>query len=188
MKSPLSGLLRSLRRRLSGHTSPLQDAGDPLVSKLVDSILRDAAQRRASEIQIGWWPEADLGPKSEFDRVMAEWEDGQEAKVGGSAGRVFAVRYRIAAELNTAMILPHPLYRPVVARLKEMAGLASAAHCDQGNSTRQANQNAPRGRISREFVGRDGPKVLADFDVAIVAEDQEEKVLLSVTYSESQAT
>ncbi len=188
MTKTFSALLQSLRQRWSGRSSALQDAADdPPASKLVDSILRDAAQRRASEIQIGWWPEAELGFKSEFDRIIAAWEDDQDEKDTQRTGRACAVRYRISGELHTAMTLPSLLYPAVVSRLKEIAGLTSAACSDQTDPAQQANLTAPRGHISREFPRKDGPKLLAEFDLAVVTEGKEEKVLLRVSCSESPA-
>ncbi len=188
MTKTLSALLLSLRQRLGGHGPALQDpADDPPVQKLVDSILRDAAQRRASEIQIGWWPEAELGFKSEFDRIIATLEEDQGEKDTQKAGRVCAVRYRIAGELHTAMTLPHLLYPAVVSHLKENAGLAPAARYDQTDPPPQPNFAAPSGHISREFPRNDGPKLLADFALAMIAEGEEEKALLRVSYSESPA-
>jgi hypothetical protein len=188
MKRPFSALLQPLRQRLSGHNPALPDAaGDSPARRLVDNILRDATNRRASEIQIGLWTRAEtgLGPESEIARIVAAGEGDQEGEDIRSAGREFAVRYRIAGELHTTMSAPRPLYPAIVARLKEMAGLTLAARSQQSDLKRQASQNAPRGHISLRFSGYDGSDVLADFDVAIVTEDKEEKVLLNINYKES---
>jgi len=189
MKNSIAAFLQSLRQVLSGHSPASANAAASPAARLVDHILRDAAERRASEIQVGWWTRAELGrgPGSELDNIVATMEDEKERGDSLGGGKEFAVRYRVAGELKTVMSLPRQLCPALLARLKEVAGLTPGARSLPSDPIWQASQNAPPGHICLTVREHDGRATLADFNTTIVREGQEETVMLSINYRESQA-
>jgi len=114
-------------------------------------------------------------------------EDDEERENLPGAGKEFAVRYRLAGELKTVMSLPRQLYPAVVARLKEVAGLTPGARSLPSDPEWQASQNAPPGHIALTVRENDGSETLADFNMTMVREGQEETVQISINYKESTA-
>jgi len=172
------------RSQAKAAVGPVEDLA---VTVLVNRILIDALSRRASEIQIGCWqrPEEGSKPESELDRLNLLLAENQDKTDSRQAGMAFEVRFCIAGELKTIMILPHGLCPAVMVRIKELAGLGSATPLPQSSAGQPASKDALRGHIRLGDTRDGGTDVSAEFAVTILAGEEQEKLLLHINYDES---